>query len=438
MKTIGPGEWQLGSLYDDSNDIICRGVVVENNGTDIRVHVEWQNEEEAQARWFGHWKTLDEVDDPQGPPESMVFRNSHLSLSLGGCRTANYHRNIGGPGNATIVADMAIEGSQYTIEGQLINGLETEISGLADWLGRRSWEKIDTFGGAGRGSSISLETRDVPEEVLSVGDFSVKLLTTCESPGNGLEMSFKTRVFVRTECVEPKPFDEHMVVHDALRNLLMLSRWVPVETNAIRVQREKEPIRSVGGKPLAKAWLSVPIQGDPIDVPNVNKHPHIYRFEDLEMAGIESWLKLHSKYQRTIRPLVTSRSFKQVTPEALMLEAGIALEALGLSLFMDDGLSKSKANLKPLPSRVERVWAEVSDVIPERLVGWRERVAHIYNSIKHANRELPPEVDILNCWSMTVLVIRTWFGLKLGISAEELRQRIDGDRQNREWVSKLH
>lgn len=54
-----------------------------------------------------------------------------------------------------------------------------------------------------------------------------------------------------------------------------------------------------------------------------------------------------------------------------------------------------------------------------------ERVSKAYNGLKHANRAQPDPVDIANAWRETVLLVRAWVAVELGVKITDVQRRLE-------------
>jgi hypothetical protein len=77
--------------------------------------------------------------------------------------------------------------------------------------------------------------------------------------------------------------------------------------------------------------------------------------------------------------------------------------------------------------RLDRIIQDVEGLLPFVDETWSRRMANTYNSVKHANRDLPQAVDVANSWREGALLFRTWVASELGVDHNELRTRITRD-----------
>ena len=81
-------------------------------------------------------------DSPAVEPKRVLFSDSRGPVLLIGCRARGFHANAWGPGSGTLWARAAIMGVPEDREFDRPHGLQTEISGLREWLGITSWREV--------------------------------------------------------------------------------------------------------------------------------------------------------------------------------------------------------------------------------------------------------------------------------------------------------
>ncbi|WP_104132135.1 HEPN domain-containing protein [Cryobacterium sp. M91] len=99
-----------------------------------------------------------------------------------------------------------------------------------------------------------------------------------------------------------------------------------------------------------------------------------------------------------------------------------------------DGMGSNKAAGATLKSRFDRILADLGDCLPFDGPTWAEQTVATYNALKHANRTLADDVDVLTSWAESVMVVRAWVALELGIAMDVVKSRLAADRQPRHFV----
>ena len=155
----------------------------------------------------------------------------------------------------------------------------------------------------------------------------------------------------------------------------------------------------------------------------------LIKFQDLELEGLSRWFDLSETYRRVLDPVVSQALVSVASPLARLSETGPAIEALGYFLLRADGLAEDRAARVYLKARTERVVAELDGLLPFDGQEWAETMPDIYNAIKHANRAEPAPVDVMNAWGRSVMVVRAWAALELGVDRQAVKERLGYDRQ---------
>ena len=122
------------------------------------------------------------------------------------------------------------------------------------------------------------------------------------------------------------------------------------------------------------------------------------------------------------------------TPNTLLAHTGPGLEALGYLLMLRDGIGEKVAANANLQRRFERILQDLGDCLPFDGPTWAHGTVAAYNGLKHANRATPDEVDVMNAWAESIMVVRAWVAVELGIAVEEVKTRLTVDRQPRQYV----
>jgi hypothetical protein len=99
-----------------------------------------------------------------------------------------------------------------------------------------------------------------------------------------------------------------------------------------------------------------------------------------------------------------------------------------------DGTDERLAARKTLRQRLNRILEDIRDVVPFDGVDWVGGTVEAYNGLKHANRSLPNDLDLINRWQESVLALRLWTAVELGVAPDALAQRARDDEQAEPWI----
>lgn len=433
------GTRRSGDFYDTYEDTPEVKVTLERSDAGISVTVPWSDPNVPYAAWFmGNGRSLSGVGSQteyKPPPKRVVFHDSHGTILLIRCRARGYHANVGGPGSGKLWAQAAIMGVREDKEFDRPQGLQTEISGLREWLGVTSWEEQHEYdGGSLKVTLTSLETQElkVREHAGITLDFRSGWEVVPETEQDRRVLLDHLRCTTRS--AEPMDWDVHMQLHRAVRDLLAISRWREESCVAVRALREDDPLTTLDGKTHGEQWREVVVADDERTPAPKNYHPHLLQYQDLGLEGIDSWVALRNKFARALDPVITSLELRNTTPQTRLAHTGPGVEALGYLLMIRDGVEIKKAAKATLQARFERILSDLGECLPFDGPDWAKQTVATYNALKHANRILPDDVDVMNSWAESVMVVRAWVALELGISMDEVKSRLKNDKQPRHFV----
>lgn len=409
------GTRRTGDLYDTYEETPEVKVTLERSDSGIGLTVAWSGPEVPYAAWFMSQGTISlgakSTAEPKPVPKRVLFHDSHGTVLLLRCRARGFHASLGGPGSGTLWARVAVMGVERDTEFDRPHGLQTEISGLREWLGVTSWK----------------EERLGPEVILrSLEPTTLK----AEGEHGGLTLDFRPgwavspepgqdrRVLLdRLRCTsrsaEPLDWDVHMQLHRAIQDLLVVSRWRDESCVPVRALRKDDPMTTMDGEVHGERWREVVVSDDESKPAPKGYRPHLVQYQDLGLGGIGQWMDLRKEFSRALDPVITSIDLRNTTPQTRLAHTGPGLEALGYLLMIRDGMTEKAANDARLPARFERILDDLGDCLPFDGSAWAKRTVATYNALKHANRVLPDEVDVMNSWAESVMVVRAWVALNL-------------------------
>lgn len=436
-----PNELQLGTrrtgdFYDSHKGTPEVKVTLERSAAGLSVTVAWSNETVPYAAWFlqgGGFIQGTEPEDPLPVPRRVVFHDSHGHVLLIRCWARGYHANSFGPGSGTLWARAAIMGVRQDLEFDRPHGLQSEISGLREWLGVTSWHE-------------EIEKRNPPK--ITITSLDPETTKVCERDGVSLEFRAGWQVIpergddrrvlqdlVRctTRSTDAIAWDSHMGLHRAIRDLLVVSRWREESCVPVYALRRDDPLTTLDGKTHGEQWRGVVVRDDERTPAPKGWHPHLLRFDDLGVEGLNRWITLRNEFARALDPVITSIDLRNATPRTLLAHTGPGLEALGYLLMLRDGTSETQARNSNLQARFDRILADLRGVLPFDGPEWATRTVSAYNGLKHANRAMPEDVDVMTSWAQSVMVVRAWVVIELGVPADEVRTRLTDDRQPRRF-----
>lgn len=436
---LGKGTRRTGNLIDFDPATPHVHVTLERSADGISVTVPWSGEDSPYSGWFdtdGSWRRSGSESgrSSRSVPRRLLFQDSHGAVMLTGCWARGFHTTIAGPGSGTVWSRAAILGVDTDVDFDRPHGLQTEISGLREWLDVTSWSE-ETSWEDGR---LAATIHSVETPLIEIGTFkgvSFDLRPAWQIvPDKDLDrIVLLNLVRPCSSGAEPALWEEHVGLHRAVRDLLVLSRWRKESCVAVRAHRDDDPLRTLDGKEHGRQWRVVVVPDDDRSPPPSGYRPHLIEYRDLGPDGIARWIDLRNTLARALDPVITSIDL-DATANTLLAHTGPGLEALGYLLMLRDRIPPKRAARSTLRERLERILADVGDVVPFDGATWVSRTIETYNGLKHANRRAPDEVDVANAWRGCVLAVRAWVALELGVPTEQVASRLEKDPQRHPYV----
>ncbi|MGO4586813.1 HEPN domain-containing protein [Arthrobacter sp. 2RAF6] len=426
------GTRRVGNLVDFNADTPPVSVTLERDEEGISVTVPWGGSDDYYSSWFmGEHTRRPELGVWPPMPKKLLFWDSHGSVLLVDCWARGYHTNFS-TGSGRVWARYAVVGVNDNIDYSVVNGVRSEVTGLREWLGVESVEEDFDF--ESRVLTIKASSGE-PIEITSL----LRFRPSWDVTHDGHESTtIKNVVFCESRSSDPSSWKDLMETHRGMRDLLVVSRWVAVTCTILQAQHDADPLKTLDGAEHGEQWRTViEPHSDPSSSRPTGWRPHLVEYADLGPNGIALWLSLRDRFQRALDPIISDRFINEVSPVTHMAQVGPGLEALGFLIMQTkDGMSASEANRKPLRARLDRILREIDDVVPFDGSDWAAGMTEAYNGIKHANRDLPTELELLNRWRESVLAVRAWVALELGVKAEVIRSRLERDPQTTPYVAR--
>ncbi|SFF55287.1 HEPN domain-containing protein [Curtobacterium sp. YR515] len=439
-NTLTVGERRIGRLVGDLARVGGGDVVLERTDDGIVLEMTWSSPDDGPVpRWFRaesdifdliEHSNLEETPTSPDVPRLLQFRDRRGLVTLLGCRKGGYSARSGGPGSGRVRVQHAVFGGREQCDYSAAFALRTTVSHLRNWIGASAWTAYES-------SETALEYRRELSEDVELGRWgAVDIVLRPQARMAEREESdlieLRTELLVETRARTAVPWERHLRAHTALRDLLVVSGW-HAEVGAMHSVQHPADAYIYRDGDERMFWRPVTSGQEKTAVRPKRRH-HLITYEDLGPDGLRRWFAIWARLQRVIDPIVSSIDMRNVTPVALLAQVGPGVEALGYELSRRDGMSRKKAGRVILASRFARILADVGDVLPFDGADWAARMVSTYNGIKHANRDMPDLLDVLNAERECVLIVRAWCALQIGVDRAVLRERIREDAQSQPWV----
>lgn len=427
-NTLADGEARIGFIFDEDPRTAHMATLLSNADDEITLAVPWISRlvGDEYRRWFlSDYASFGDDEDrtrySYEIPEELHFKDARGSVCLVGTYGALWReRGLGrsrGQGTLKIrFVVLGVERSSYLT----IDSLQSELEGLGDWLRVRSMEQGIERDEAGRVKRIDIQL-ETPPPIIVANEMGVRFVPSFRtSKGQADETVITERVLVETDDSEPRSWEEHLQIHHAVRDLLRISAWQPLNYLAHRARRKDDPDLVASGDIADRPWRKVVTHETGIKAPTENSPSFMFLFADVGAEGIARWFSLRNHFARGI-DIMMSLFENTASINTRIAESGMAMEALGYLLARESGISSKIAKNESHERRLERI---VENSRPNVLVlesdQWLQRAAAVYNSVKHANRKLPDAASARLSWLEMSLLFRLWVSKRIGVDGSKV------------------
>jgi hypothetical protein len=288
------------------------------------------------------------------------------------------------------------------------------MDGLGHWLGYSALSSVFKFKRDDQQSyEISTTAKQVDAMRLAR---SMNLKATARAIGSGHQtpdVTYQSKVFLETFLKTGKEWDEHLALHKAVRSLLRVAAWKPINFQSHEAASLKETVTINGEE--KQTWSTVRTAATGIAPLSWNTGDRfLFTYSDIGRAGLGKWLKLVDDYSRGIDPLVRLLDLAGATIDAHMSQIGIAVEAFGYQSLIDSGLTPNAANGKSVKERVDHLLTEVAGTYAFGPT-FAQDFATSYNSVKHANKAVVSPQTKFEHYREGVRLLRAWVAAKVGV-----------------------
>ncbi len=418
---------RIGFLVDGDPDTDLMSALFEFDGTGVRLHVPFLAHEDQRSRWWSH--NMLHMDDPDRskhryePPTELDYFDDKGPVGLLGCVSGRANTNMGlGVGRGTVRARYALEKARQAANYKKLNGLRSEIDGLGFWLAYSAHQT--TIKMSEGGGPLEMTTTMGAVDALTLGrQLNLKAIAIGSGPGGwSPEAAYRSRVFIETFAKSSKEWRDHLELHFAVRNLVRVAAWRPINFQSHQAASLKETLE-VKGK-THNQWREVRTAttglADGVWKPSDR---FLFAYSEIGTRGIARWLKLVATYERGITPLVGLLDLEGATVDAVISQLGIALEAVGYQALIDSGKTPAAANGTNVAKRVDHLLDDVVGSLSFDDTTFGQDFADSYNSVKHANRAVvAPDVKLAHV-HQGVELLRVWIALRLGMKPATLKSR---------------
>jgi hypothetical protein len=381
-------------------------------------------------RSLGLFDALD-LNSKQPVPDPLIARDGKSWLTLQVGRSEGVSASSLGHSEQRIRYRVAVATGANGLAYSKINGMQTEVDGLARWAKMTTVEtRLRTKEGDGV-TGLDLSARNMAPHVLG-GTFDLRLVTSFwhqPRPTDGV-FTISDRLTVQTRTRRTREWEHHAAQHRMIQDLMCLAYAFPcsaVLKSAMRHDDQPFDVRKDKRRFWHEAFEPAFGRGDGSYKLPGDRKP-LFFLDETDPARVEAWLTSYELWSRPTWIAVTTLFQVNSTVEAQLLQIGVALEALGYAIWRQTHPSAKKTPNYPdlLKLVTDRVGIASAALYGEtrRADSWRNQFNRAFKGAKHAdNTPVASNEAIERAWQGLQL-IRCWLALELGVNRSLLRKRL--------------
>jgi hypothetical protein len=415
------------------NGLVRIGRLVSVDKDDCMVAAQFDDDgvEVIWPRSIGFAEAFERNRSPAAP-DPVIFRDTNGYLTLRQGTTAGMSMSTVGASEQRIHYSIAIGAGAAAADYEFVNGMASEVDGLAYWAKSSTVETRLNRNAAGNLERLELSATNRPDITLG-GSLDLRLQTSYShlpTPKNGA-YTIHDRLTVQTRSDVDAAWSEHAAQHHMIQDLMCLVYGQPCAARLKRVMRADD--QPYGTRDHRRWWADVyqPTFGrttgslEPLD----DRQRPLFFLDETDPSKVDAWLKDFAAWSRPTWIAVTTLFQKNTSIESQLLQVGVALEALGYAIWSETRSPKSR--VPSYPQLLELV-TEAASVAGASLYGesrtaaqWRTAFNVAFKGTKHADNALTPPREAAERTSQGFLLIRCWLATKLGVQGELLEQRLE-------------
>jgi hypothetical protein len=317
---------RIGHLFDGLDDTPHIAAQLRRDRSGISLEISMQHGADAHHQsWFTN----------QSVPTEILFADDLGAVALAGCEYGGHKQNFRfSQVRGTVRAAQAVVGAG--VHGyDRINGLRTELAGLASWSGLSAVREDRQLNDENRLTRITVSGEaQASLTIPSDSELSFLPYFSIEYDDSNRTRVLREEVLVESRTTATEPWSTHLNRHAAIQDLISLAYWWPCAMRIRTVTRDDDPATALDGTSYGIQWLhafvtsagrSLPDDSRPLPA---NRRP-LFALRDIGISGVSKWM---TEYDTLGRPMWTlsAMHFQHGTaPEMQLLQVGAALEALG-------------------------------------------------------------------------------------------------------------
>lgn len=451
------GEPRLGWLIDGNPETPEAAVMLRDTGSVIELRIPLQGvfgEEGPYGRWWSSCTMY--ADDPERtkysytPPRVMLFHDDCGVVALVGCRAGGAHKSLGA-GYGVIVANYAVLGGR-SLKYDKVNGMRSDIPAMASWTGITSMIVKTNNDAEGLLESVQVELKRLsPVSISRTLNLAIHPLWEARQPRTSF--SARERIMLGTMVKDARSWEDHLMVHGAVWDLVSIAAWRPFTVARLEVCRGDDLVRTPRG--TTERWSQVVTHRLPQYSDDKSRKPSfLFWYDNIGARGVKRWLRLREAYTDALDPFLSILRSDEPWSDANVVQIGIVLEKLGYLIDIkknegahlngQDQLSFMKALQVILDDMPVTPFVDddtATDNMPdnESSAGntsdaWKANIRAAYMGLKHADRTLPDSLDLINALRKSILVVRFWIANQLGVHQNVLEDGRKSDPLSKRFI----
>lgn len=383
-------------------------------------------------RALGFMDAMSLNDGRREVPDPLVLRDAAGWLTLTDGWSSGVSASTLAHSLDRIRYDRSIEAGAKGVDYASVNGMQSEVDGLAKWSRRTPVTTNVMYDDERkRFDRLQLEAKNLDPLPLG-GPLGLELNTSfrhAPHPKNGV-YTISTGLTVYTRSRDLVDWGTHALTHGMIQDLMCLVYGRPCAARLTAVMREDD--QDTVPKDHRRWWKPAyqPTfgrgSGQAIELPE-EARPLFY-YDDADPARISAWLEGYEYWSRPTWIAVSTLFHPTLPVESRLLQVGVALEALGFAI-----LSKSRGTLSRTPSYetlLKAVMDPLIDVVgavigeATKASAWRRDFYAAFKGAKHADNPLPEGRDAEQKAREGFTLIRCWLAAALGVSSGHVAENL--------------
>ena len=451
------GEPRLGWLIDGNPETPEAAVMLRDTGSIIELRIPLQGmlrEDGPYARW---WSSLTmHADDPEQtkysytPPRVMLFHDDCGVVALVGCRASGARQTLDA-GYGVIVANYAVLGGRSP-KYDKVNGMRSDIPAMAAWTGISSMAGKPNNDTEGLLEAVQVELKRLPSVSIS-RTLNLVIHPLWDASQRHADFSTRERIMIETKVKDARSWEEHLMVHGAVWDLVSIAAWRPFTVARLEVCRGDDLVRTSRG--TTGRWSQVVTHRLPqYSDDDSRKISFLFSYDDIGAKGVKHWLRLREAYTDALDPFLGVLRSDEPWSDANVVQMGIVLEKLGYlidceknggancngrnQLSFNDALQVILDDMPVTPfigdDESENEVHENELSVDDTSDAWKRNIRAAYMGLKHADRTMPDSLDLINALRKSILVVRFWIAHQLGVHENVLKEGRKYDPLSKKFI----